>query len=447
VSALDIDKATREALAYLQRLVRFDTTNPPGNELPCAKWIAEVFEKEGLQATVLEPAPGRGSVVARIPGKGGKKPLLLLSHLDVVPAKAEDWEHDPFGAEIVDGEVWGRGTLDTKNLTATWMVLFLSVKRLGLSLDRDLIFAATADEEMGGTWGVQWLLENRPELVDCEYVLNEGGGMAFELGGRTFFTYQTAEKGICWVKLTAHGTAGHASIPHADNPVVHLAEAVRRLGTTRLPVHVSESFRLFVERLAAGLPEELGRVVRMVLDEETAETALAALKDESQADRLRAMSRNTASPTRLEASDKVNVIPQKAVAEVDCRILPGQTPEDLLRELRQVLGLEGTPDEKIQVEFTRTSPPTESPPDTELSRAIERVLARHAPDACLVPFLVPGGTDSRFFRPRGVVAYGFSPTLSEADVRTVHGKNERLPIRSLEFSVKVLWDVILDIAR
>jgi len=437
-----IEEALREATAFLQRLIQFDTTNPPGNETACARYIAEVFGQEGIQAEVVEPAPGRGSVIARLRGSGARRPLLLLSHLDVVPAVAADWKHAPFGGEVIDGEIWGRGSLDTKNLTAIWMVLVLQVKRLGLPLARDLIFAATADEEMGGTYGVKWLVDNRPELIDCEFALNEGGGTGMELGGKIIFVYQTAEKGICWTRMTAHGTAGHAATPHRDNPVVHLAAAVHKIGTTPLPIHVTDTFRLFIERTARHLPEQLGEAFGLLLEPSAQEAALGMVPDEFQANTIRAMSHNTAAPTVLKGSDKTNVIPQTATAEVDCRILPGQTPETLLAELREVLGLKGEPAEKVELSLDRTSLATESPPDTPLAEALRRALAKHDPEAALVPFLVPGGTDGRFLRPKGVVCYGFVPTLPGTDERTVHGINERIPLNSLEFDLKVLWDAV-----
>ncbi len=442
----DIALALREATAFLQRLIQFDTTNPPGNELACARYIAEVFEKEGIKSEVIETAPGRGNIVARLRGSGAKRPLLLLSHLDVVPAVAADWEHPPFGGEIVGGEIWGRGSLDTKNLTAVWMAFMLQVKRLDLRLERDLIFAATADEEMGGTWGVAWLVENRPELLDCEFALNEGGGTGISLAGRTVFVYQTAEKGICWTRMTAHGTAGHASTPHTDNPVVHLAEALHRVGTTPLPMHATDSFRLFVERVAAKLPGQLKDAFQLILEPGAQESALGMLPDEHQANTVRAMSHNTAAPTVIHGSDKTNVIPQTATAQIDCRILPGETPESLLAELRQVLGLKGIPGEKIELALDRTSLATESAPDTALSKALEKALAKHAPDAGLVPFLVPGGTDGRFLRPKGVICYGFAPTLPGTAESTVHGKNERIGVDSLEFGLKVLWDAVCEVA-
>lgn len=447
LAPLDVDRATAETVAYLQRLVRFNTTNPPGNETECARWIADLFEAEGIPAEVVEPAPGRGSVLARLRGTGVRRPLLLLSHLDVVPAVAADWEHDPFGGEVIDGEVWGRGTLDMKSLTAIWMTVMLEAKRRGLALERDLVFLAAADEEMLGTWGAKWLVDNRPELAECEFALNEGGGDGREFGGVVIYTYQPAEKSACWVRLTAHGTAGHGSIPHADNPVVHLAGAIHKLGTTQLPFHATDTFREFVEKAATALPGQLGDLFRLTLEESTAESVLASFPDPFMADVIRAMSHNTAAPTCLAASDKTNVIPQTATAMIDCRILPGQTPEMLLAELRAVLGLTGAPGEKLVLEVADPEVgPTESPLDTELTRVIERAMAVHAPGSPLVPILMTGATDSRFFRERGVVCYGFHPALPDVDPRTVHGKNERISVASLEFGVKVLWDVVTGVA-
>jgi len=447
----DLEKATQETTTFLQELIRFDTTNPPGNETPCARHIAGVFDREGIPAEVVEPLPGRGSVVARLKGDSSRRPLLLLSHLDVVPAVASDWKRHPFAGDLVDGEVWGRGALDTKNLTAVWMEVMLQVKRLGLPLSRDLIFAATADEEMGGVWGLGWLVENRPELVDAEFCLNEGGGQGLAFGDRTVYVCQTAEKGICWTRVTARGTAGHASMPHDDNPVVHLAAVLHRLGTTRLPMHVTDTFRLFVERLAAALGGPLGEGVRLLLDPATAEQALALIGDRYQVNTIRAMSRNTACPTVLHASEKTNVIPQTATAMVDCRILPGQTPETLLGELRELLGLdrdEGAvaPAGKIELELDRTSLATESPAETPLMEALAAAVSRHNPGAAVVPYLVPGATDSRFLRPRGTVAYGFCPLLPGTDLASVHGINERIPVASLRFALQVLWEAVSEVA-
>jgi acetylornithine deacetylase/succinyl-diaminopimelate desuccinylase-like protein len=438
----DAGKAGHEAAAFLQQLIRFDTTNPPGNEIACARYIADIFARSGIEAEVIEPAPERGSVIARLKGSGAKRPLLLLSHLDVVPAIAEDWKHPPFGGEILDGEIWGRGALDTKNLTAIWMTIMLEIKRRGLRLERDVVFAATADEEMGGVWGVKWLTENRPDLLDCEFALNEGGGGAVVIGGRTMYVYQTAEKGICRTGVTARGTAGHASMPHQDNPVVHLGEALHRVGANRLPMHVTETLRLFVNRVAAAVPDDLGSTVKMLLDPETTEAALAVISDPQHVHAFQAMLRNTACPTVIQGGSKSNVIPQTATAQIDCRILPGQTPDSLMAELRSLLGLNGQTNGRITLHLDRSAQPTESPPDTVLTEALERAITKHDPNACIVPFLVPGSTDGRFLRPKGVVCYGFCPTLPGTADRTIHGINERVSLKTMDFGLRVLWDTV-----
>ncbi len=439
-----LPSALEETIGYLGDLIRFNTTNPPGNETPAALYLAERLRAAGVEAEVVEPAPGRGSVVARLRASGTapEDGLLLLSHLDVVTAEAAKWSRDPFGGELVDGEVWGRGALDTKYLTALWLTLFLKIHREGLPLGRDLVFAATADEEMGGTMGVGWLVENRPELLRAGWCLNEGGGFALTLGGRTYYPFQAGEKSPCWLTLRVRGKPGHASIPTGDNAVVRLAEAVAKVGRARLPFHLCQTARLFIEGVADGQPEPFAGVVRGLLDPECAPAMLSRLPEGHLADMLGAMLRNTATPTVLRAGEKTNVIPSVAEAQVDCRILPGQTPESLRQELEPVLA--DCPG--VEVELGMRGAPTESPVDTPLARSIGRAVTRHAPDARAIPFLVPGATDSRFLRPRGTVAYGFGPTLPDADISTVHGHDERISVRSLEFALKVLWDVLDDFA-
>ncbi|MDQ7793205.1 MAG: M20/M25/M40 family metallo-hydrolase [bacterium] len=439
-----IGPALNETIGYLQDLIRIDTTNPPGNESAAARYLAERLAAEGVAAEVVEPAPGRGSVVARLRAEGSRPEdaLLLLSHLDVVPAEPAGWRRDPFGGELVDGEVWGRGALDTKSLTALWLTLFLKIKREKLPLRRDLIFAATADEEMGGALGVRWLVENRPELLEAGWCLNEGGGFAVELGGVTYYPFQSAEKSPCWMTLRVRGTPGHASMPRRDNAVVRLAEAVARIGRARLPFHLTGTARLFVEGLAAVQEEPMAGLIRSLLDPERADAVLDGLPDDNLAAMLRAMLRNTASPTVLRAGEKTNVIPSIAEAQVDCRILPGQTPASIRREL--LAALEGGPE--VELELGLSGEPTESPVETELAASIERALARHSPGAHPVPFLVPGATDSRFLRPRGVVCYGFAPTLPDVDIRLIHGHNERIGVNTLDFALAVLADVLAGFA-
>ena len=247
----DLDRMADEVVRHLQALVRIDTSNPPGNERPAAEYIREVFENEGIEGKILESAPGRANIVARLKsetGEGG--PLLLMSHLDVVPADPSEWTHHPFGGEIADGFIWGRGTLDMKGLTAVEMVVMLELKRRGLRLRRDVVFAATADEEMGSTFGMKWLVDNHWELIQAEYAINEGGGVGLNLGDRMVFTCQIAEKGIAWLRLKAKGEPGHGSAPTGKNAVVELSRAVAKLGAAHLPRHRVEAAENFINELA-----------------------------------------------------------------------------------------------------------------------------------------------------------------------------------------------------
>jgi acetylornithine deacetylase/succinyl-diaminopimelate desuccinylase-like protein len=437
-----MERALEETITYLTELIRLDTTNPPGNETAAARYVADRLRAAGVPVEVVEPAPGRGSVVARLDPEGTDpaQSLLLLSHLDVVPATAAEWRRNPFGGELVDGQVWGRGTLDTKQLTAIWLTIFLRVVRERPALRRGLVFAATADEEMGGTLGVHWLEENRPELLRCGWCLNEGGGFGLMLGTVTYYPFQAGEKSPCWLTLRVRGQPGHASIPSPDNAVIRLAEAVARIGRARLPFHLTDTVRLFVEGLAGAQPEPMAGMLRSLLHPDRADQVLDGLSDSHLAAMVRAMLHNTATPTILRAGEKTNVIPSVAEAQIDCRILPGQTAESLRRELDAVLA--DSPG--VEFDLGMRGQPTESPVDTDLAEAIRRSLARHAPEAQAVPYLVPGATDSRFLRPRGCVAYGFCPLLPGEDLRSIHGHDERISVRSLEFGLRVLWDVVTD---
>lgn len=439
MASTELAPIAQECIGYLQDLIRMNTVNPPGDEITAAQYLKGIFDREGIASEVFEPAPGRGSIVARIKGDGSQRPLLLLSHLDVVPAQAKDWAHDPFCGELINGEVWGRGSLDCKNATATWLAIMLRIKRLGLVPSRDIIFAATADEEMGGVLGVKWLAENKWDLIDAEYCLNEGGGGPISLAGRQYYTYQTGEKSVCSFRLTAKGTAGHASVPLSDNPVVVLAEAIAKLGRAKLPVHITPTVTSFINALAAVQPEPIRVQLLRLLDPTLPEATLNQIVG-PQAPEFNAMLRNTATPTMLRAGEKTNVIPGEASCNVDGRILPGMTAADLESQVRAIIG------NQIELEANRTGTPTESDPRTPLADAIARALATHVPGTTVIPFLVPGATDARYLRPNGMIVYGFVPSLPEVDTRSVHGINERLPVSSFAFGVRVSWDVIADIA-
>lgn len=427
-----------EAVKHLQELIRIKTVNPPGNETLAAEYVADVLNQEGIEVKVIESAPGRGNVIARLRGKGDGGPLLLLSHLDVVPVEEAKWERDPFGGELVDGYIWGRGAVDTKNLTVMEMMCLIQAKREGLSLKRDIILAATADEEMGGIMGVKWLLDNHPELLACEYAINEGGGYGIEFAGHRYYVCDTAEKSPCWIKVRTKGKAGHASRPVDDNAVLKLVEALARLGKARLPMHRTATVERFIKTLARDQKFPNSLLLPLILNPLFEPLILKRLP-KNIAPIFKALLHNTATPTVLRAGQKTNVIPSEAEAEVDCRVLPGQTKETLLAEIRPYLG----PD--VEIEVLMEPEPFETHYETELFRIFQEVIAEEDPQAKVIPFMLPATTDSRFLAKRGVKVYGFSPMKYDPKcnfLELAHSHNERVSVDSLIFGVRSLYKIV-----
>jgi acetylornithine deacetylase/succinyl-diaminopimelate desuccinylase-like protein len=431
--------AVREqATRYLQDLVRIDTTNPPGNETRAAEYLAGVLKREGIESTILESVPGRGNLVARLKGDGRAAPLLLMVHLDVVPAEADKWTHPPFGAEIADGFLWGRGTLDTKELAAMELMALLLLKRANKTLGRDVIFMANADEEAGGRMGAGWMVKEHPDLIRSEYALNEGGGFAIDMLGQRFFTCQVAEKGTARFVMRTRGRPGHGSQPHRDNSVLKLADAISKIGAAELPYHATATVKLFLEAIASNVGKPHDKQVLELLDANKYRSAVRRLPlDEGLRSMLYAMFHNTVTPTMLSAGTKVNVIPSYAEAKCDARLLPGQTSQSLLHELRLVIGND------VEVEFLDDTPALESDPQSPLYDTIARVMARHAPQAPLLPYLVVGATDARHVRKLGTRVYGFSPMLAPtSELDRVHGHDERISLDNLEFGTRVLYELV-----
>ncbi len=430
------DMATR----FLRGLIRFDTTNPPGNELPAAEYIASILHQEGIEPVVLQSAPGRGNVLARLCGNGSARALLLMSHLDVVPADPHEWDRPPFSAEVADGYVWGRGAVDTKQLTAMQLATMLTLKKEDIPLKRDIVLAATADEEAGGVQGMGWLTQHHAEWFDCEYALNEGGGFGLDVWGQRFYVCQTGEKGVCWMKLTAHGKPGHGSIPHSDNAVAKLSAALARLSQARLPQHRTTTVKRLVRSVAASQPFPVSWLLPLALHPTLEKPVLQYFEDQSElAAVLRATLHNTVSPTMLHAGHTINIIPGEATAALDGRLMPGQQPEDLLREIHPYIG------DEIEVEVVGRSLGYESEPGSRLFDLVGDVLAQHDPGSQVVPYLVPGATDGRFLAERGVKVYGFSPARPEPDwpvLELAHGRNERISLDNIEFGTRVLYDVV-----
>jgi acetylornithine deacetylase/succinyl-diaminopimelate desuccinylase-like protein len=439
--AIDWPSATAEAMAHFKELLRIDTTNPPGNERAAADYLGRVLDREGIPHRIVESEPTRASLVARLVGSGKKAPLMLSGHLDVVPAEREHWRRDPFGAEEHEGCVWGRGAVDMKNMVAMSLMTLLLLKRAGAKLERDLIFAAVADEEAGSRLGARFLVEKHPELVRAEYVLTEIGAYTLYQGDGVFYPIQVAEKGICWFELTAQGTPGHGSMPRPDNAVVRLARAIEALGRVRLPYHRVPVVEAFLRRLAEAAPAPARKAVPVLLRPALAGVLvkLARLQDPEQAISLEALLRNTASPTVVRGGQKVNVIPSTASVLVDGRMLPGQTVEAFLAEVQRVVG------DDLRVRVLEEHEGHVFRTDTALYGAIGRAIEKHHPGAVAIPFMIPGFTDSYAYASLGATCYGFSPVRMPRGLNYTslyHGHDERIPIEGFAWGLRVLVDLV-----
>lgn len=436
-----------DAQAICQALLRIDTTNPPGNERPAAEYLQDLLREVGYQPALLESAPGRANLVCRRRGNGSGRPLLLTAHLDVVEAAAERWKHPPFSGAIADGCLWGRGAIDMKNMAAMCTAILRQLARDQEALSRDVIFAAVADEEDGCDMGSRWLVENHGELVAAEYAIGEVGGYSMHIGKTTFYPVQVAEKGICWVRARVRGEPGHGSMPREDNPVLVLSERIARLRGQPFAGRENPYVRELIERVAARQPKLVRPLVRLASHGRLLPRLVRRLPDAGLARGLAALLSNTASPTVLRGSGKVNVIPDRAEVEIDGRTLPGQTDEDFLRELAAILG----PD--VELEVVKSLPPVVTEPvESPLFDAIRRGIAEREPDAVVVPYMIPGYTDAKYFTRTGARWYGFSPVrfARGSGIRFAemfHGHDERIPLDGLHWGTEVLYSVVRDFCR
>jgi acetylornithine deacetylase/succinyl-diaminopimelate desuccinylase-like protein len=438
----DWRSATDACVQHLRSLIRIPSVNPPGDETPAAEYCAAVLGAAGIHAEVLEAGPGRGSCFARLPATVDDPlpPLVLLSHLDVVPVDRDSWTRDPFGAELIDGVVWGRGAVDMKDMVAMELAVMVELVRLDAPRRRDVIFAALADEEAGGTFGALHWVRERPDLSasaagPAAAALNEVGGYSITIGERRFYTIQVAEQGILWTRLRATGTPGHGSMPHRDNPALKLAAAVTRLADAPRPARVTDVVGAFFEALG------LGEVASLATTDPVA--AVAALERAVDDPVLRrsfdAMLRDTVSPNMVHVGQKMNVIPGIGEAEVDVRTLPGTDQAAFLRELATTAG------DEVDVEAVMSMPPVEWPADAEIVGLMREALQRADPEATAVPMMITPGTDAKALAMLGIPTYGFAPLRLGADMPFLslfHGNDERVSVDALAFGLPVLYEVV-----
>ena len=462
IEAAEWERAGDELVATLRELIRIPSINPPpadagDGELRAANWIAAYLADAGLEPEVFEPVPGRGSVTARLRGDGsGGDPLLLLGHLDVVPAPSERWTHDPFAGDVADGYVWGRGAVDMKDLVAMelWVMrrLAAEARRAGRNpasdpvpgLSRDILFASTADEEAGGLNGIAILVLERPELLQAAGAINESGAVATTFAGRRFYPIGVAEKGYAVYRITVSGTWGHGSMPRDDNAAVLAAQIVARLNVQG-PPRLTSTMATFFEGAANSLDGEAARVLRALASEDPrlAEAALGALCEPMSARAIRALLRDTISPNIIHAGVKYNVIPGEAVVEIDCRVLPGTTEEAMHATVVQRIGPELAA--ACEIELVIFGPPVDAPASGPLYDVLAGTVRDHDPDAIPLPFMVPFATDAKHTATLGIPTYGFSPLRLHPDERFLerfHGVDERVSIGALRWGLPVLYDVV-----
>ena len=436
-----------EVTSFLSDLIRINTTNPPGNETAAAKYLAEQLGKDGFKCEIFESRPDRGSVITRLKGTGEKPSLLLLSHLDVVAADAERWSVDPFGGVVKDGFVWGRGALDMKGMVAIEVLVLKLLKRKGVKLKGDVVLAATADEEQGGLSGADYLLRNYPEKVFAPYVLNEGGGLAISTRNGYVFTVQTAEKGILWFKVKAKGIPGHGSMPNvADNAIMRMNKVISKLGNYRSKVSLVPTVKSFLSEIAREDPVLQEPLTQLLANTELSDHILDELAKTSPqlAEEIRPRLRMTVTPTIISGGVKENVIPSECETVFDCRILPGQESAQAIGLIKELL--DEVDSEKLMLESLQVQEPSESTAETSLYSVISEVLREFEPNCGVAPMLATGGTDSRFFRRKGSVCYGFQPMYpeesSEKVVKREHGIDERISVENLVFGTSVLYETV-----
>jgi acetylornithine deacetylase/succinyl-diaminopimelate desuccinylase-like protein len=440
----DVDDDLGQASAeILSRAIRLDTSNPPGNEAPVARLFVEILEANGIEAKLIETpggdAPlGRAAAWARVRGNGGGRPVVLLSHLDVVPADRAEWTLDPFAGLVGGGYVVGRGALDAKGVSVVHLATLLKLARRKEPLARDVIFLATPDEELGGRAGAGWLVQSRRDLLhDAEYLLTEGGGILVAEGNTPpIWGVAVAEKSPCWIRVASRGTPGHSSAPPRDAAVPRLIAALERVRRLDTEVRVTPEVEHMFSALAPYAPE----------DDRAGYARLAAalrldpvFRSRFLADTGRAaLVRNSVTITVLEGSPRTNILPAEAHAHLDARLLPGEQCEAFVEQVRLAVA-----DPGVSVEPILAFPSRSAPPDTDLFRAIRDVAAKVDPGAAVVPRVIAGFTDAHYFRELGIVAYGFVPRwLPPAESRGIHGPNERISIANLERGVKTLVGIL-----
>ena len=429
---------TIRPVEILQHLIRFDTTNPPGNEILCINYLNNLLTEAGFETQILAKEPSRANLVTRLSGQGNAPPLLLQGHVDVVSTAGQPWTRPPFDGLIEDGYLWGRGALDMKSGVAMMVAALIRAKAEGASLPGDVILAVVSDEEYEGVYGARYLVEEHPYLFEgVRYAIGEGGGVSDYISGRKFYPIMVGEKQVCWMKATLRGEGGHASIPRSGGAMTKLAQMLAQLDQRRLPVHLTPVVRQLIEALMDVLPAPVSDLMCQLLEPELTDKALDKIGGED-GRWLNALLRNTVTPTVVRGGSQTNVIPTEITLQLDGRLLPGFTPDDMLAELRPIIGNEVD----IEIEQFNPGPP---PPDMALYDTLADILRQADPQGIPIPTLATGVTDAAFFARLGIQTYGFLPLNMPPDFNwwsTIHNADERVPLAALDFGTNAVYSAL-----
>jgi acetylornithine deacetylase/succinyl-diaminopimelate desuccinylase-like protein len=437
----DVSRIQGEAIIWLQDLIRINTTNPPGNEIVAAKYIADILKREGIPSEIFESTPGRGFLVARLSATAVPDPsraLLLLGHLDVVGVDKSKWSVDPFAAVMKDGYLYGRGSIDDKGMTVANLAVLVALKRSSAHLNRDVILLAEGDEEAGGEFGMKFAVEKHWDKIAAGFALNEGGHTVLKDGKVQYVGVQATEKVAVNVDVIATGTSGHASIPRKDNPVAHLAVAIGKIGTYEAPVQFNSVTRGYFEGIAPLEDEETGKWLQALESPDRADHAARWVSNTNPI--WNAMLRDTATPTMLQAGIRQNVVPSEARGVLNVRLLPGNQLDPLIGKLKQLVN---DPQIRFETQPNGGEAAPSSSLETDLYATIKTVSAQEFAGAPVVPYMSTGATDSARLRMRNVQAYGLDPfPLTEDDLMRMHADDERIPIDSFRKGIQFYFAVV-----
>ena len=444
----DWEAAARETVVHLQRMIRINTVNPPGNEIGVAQYLDSTLKAAGIETHLFEPAPGRAALVARLAGDGSRRPVIIMGHMDVVGVERAKWTVDPFAAETKDGYLYGRGAIDDKGMLAANLQTMLLLKRHvidgGGKLSRDVIFVANSDEEAGGDYGMGWLIANHRQLIDAEFVLNEGGRTRIVRGKPLYVAVQNTEKVPHGVTVTARGPGGHASVPLRGNAITRLGRALAAIGAHQEPTHVNATTRAFFGQLATVWPDAVERRAMADVASRDSARVMRGARVLGQTPVFDAVLRTGISATIVNGGIRSNVIPTEATATLNIRTLPGQSIDAVVARLRRVVN-------DTLVTLTVTDRGEDAPPSdfsSPMFTAIAESVKELAPGMVTVPYLSTGATDSARLRQLGMQAYGILPfPMNQDDEDRMHGNDERIPLTSLDFGTRLIYGAVSRVAR